>query len=135
MFKNIFFLGLASGVLATIACVVYTSVYFSEIVDFSEAAGTVAVLTKCLMFTMASCFVYFGMRKIIKNPNIANFAFNLLITLVSVGLVFYILKIDDPQFKNEDAQLMNVFFKGFVMPMLFFPALAWMTLKPIFIKA
>ena len=37
-------------------------------------------------------------------------------------------------FKNEDAQMMIDYYKGFVMPMLFFPALSWMTFKPLFIK-
>jgi hypothetical protein len=45
-----------------------------------------------------------------------------------------VLKSNDPTFKNEDAELMKDFFKGFLMPMLFFPALSWFTFKPLIIK-
>ena len=134
MFKNVFILGLISGLIATVACLVYSNMYFSILVDFSEAVGIVTVLSNCLMVTMIACFVYFGLTKIIQNTNIVDFIFNMLLTLGSIGTVFFILKGNDPSFVNEDAQMMVDYYKGFVMPMLFFPALAWMTFKPLIIK-
>lgn len=134
MFKQAFFLGIASGLLATGACLIYTGFYFKTIADFSEAAGFLKILSMCMMFSMASCFLYVALNKMIKKAGIAEFMFNMIISMASIATVFYILKIDDPVFKNEDAQIMNVFYKGFVMPMLFFPALAWYTFKPLFIR-
>jgi hypothetical protein len=83
--------------------------------------------------TFAS-ILFFGISKIITNKSIATFLFNLLLSGVSIALVFYVLKSNDPTFKNEDAELMKDFFKGFLMPMLFFPALSWFTFKPLIIK-
>jgi hypothetical protein len=134
MFKNIFFLGLTSSFLATAACMVYSQMYFSILVDFSEATGIMTVLTNCLIGAMAACFVFIALTKLIKKTFIAEFVFNLLVTLASISAVFLLLKSNDPVFVNEDAQLMIDYYKGFVMPMLFFPALAWFTLKPIFVR-
>lgn len=134
MFKNIFLLAVTSSILATTACVIYSKMYASILVDFSEGVGIVKIITNCILVAMAGCFVFFIINKIIKKEHIAEFVFNLLITMASVVTVFLVLKSNDPEFKNEDALLMIDYYKGFVMPMLFFPALAWVTLKPLFIK-
>lgn len=135
MFKGAFLTAIISGVVATIACLVYSNFYAGILVDFTEATGIIAVLSNCMMFSMVGCFVYFGLSKIIKNQRFAEFFFNLLVTIASLAAVFLFLKSDDPEFKNEDAQMMIDYYKGFVMPMLFFPALSWMTFKPLFIKS
>lgn len=134
MFKNIFFLSLSSGVLATIACLIYSKMYASILVNFSEATGVLKILTNCLMVAMAACLVYIALTKLIKKTHLAEFGFNLIVTLSSVAAIFIFLKSNDPVFVNEDAQLMIDYYKGFVMPMLFFPALAWFTLKPLFVR-
>ena len=131
MFKSAFLTAIISGVVATIACLVYSNFYAGLLVDFTEATSVVAVLSNCMMVSMVGCFVYFGLSKIIKNKQFAEFSFNLLVTMASLAAVFLFLKSDDPEFKNEDAQMMIDYYKGFVMPMLFFPALAYFLFKPI----
>lgn len=133
MFKQAFFLGIVSGIMATGACLIYSH-FYKPLADFSEVTGLFKVLSICMMFSMASCFIYIGLRKMLSNVGVAEFIFNSLISMVSIATVFYVLKIDDPEFKNPEANEMNFLFKGFVMPMLFFPALAWYTFKPLFIK-
>jgi len=59
---------------------------------------------------------------------------SLLLSLASIGAVFYVLGAEDPIFKNEDVSIMADYFKGFIMPMLFFPALTWFTFKPLIVK-
>ena len=135
MFKSSFLTGIASGIVATIACLIYSNLYASILVDFTEATSITFLLANCMMVSIIACFVFFGITKIIRNQRIAEFTFNLLLTFSSIGLVFLFLKSNDPEFKNEDAQLMIDYYKGFVMPMLFFPALSWMTFKPLFIKS
>lgn len=125
---------MGSALLSSGACLIYSKMYFSTLVDFSEAAGSLKVISGCLLFCMSAVFVAFGLGRIIRNVTAAEFIVNLLISSVSMGLVFIILGSDDPVFKNEDAQLMIDYYKGFLMPMLFFPALAWFTLKPILLK-
>jgi hypothetical protein len=38
----------------------------------------------------------------------------------------------EPVFKKEDTLLFVDFYKGFLMPILFFPLLSWFTFKPFF---
>ncbi|TNF46384.1 MAG: hypothetical protein EP305_11280 [Bacteroidetes bacterium] len=134
MFKQTLIHGIVSAILASIACLIYTGFYFSVLVDFSEAAGTLHVISTCFMVVLAASFIHFGIRKVINNENIADTVFGLLFAACSLGSVFYILKSNDPVFKNEDAALMIDYYKGFVMPMLFFPALAWFSVKPLFLN-
>lgn len=134
MFKQVFLLSLTSGILSTIVCIVYSQMYFSKLVDFSESISIIKLLTNCLLVAMTVFFVYIGLTKLIKKIFLAEFVFNLLLTLTSIASVFYVLKSDDPMFKNEDAALMIDYYKGFVIPMLFFPSLMWFTLKPLFIR-
>ena len=69
---------------------------------------------------------------LLKQGILADLLSGLLFSAATVALVFYVLKMQDPVFKTEDAQLFVDFYKGFLMPMLFFPLLAWFTLKPLF---
>lgn len=134
MFKHFFFLGLGAAVLSSGACMIYSTMYYSKLVDFSEAAGAFKIISGCVMFCMTAVFLAFLLNVLIKNKTVRDVITNLVISAASMGLVFVVLGSDDPVFKNEDAQLMIDYYKGFIMPMLFFPALAWFTLKPILIK-
>lgn len=134
MFKNFFILGVISAIAATVACYVYTSMYYSIIVDFSEANGMVVLASYCLLVGMSACVLNVISRKILKNQTIADFVFNVLFALASIGFVFIVLDAKDPNFQSEDAQLFEEFYKGFLMPMLFFPFLTWFTFKPLIIK-
>lgn len=134
MFKRIFLHCLTAGLFSTFVSYLYTSFYKGIIVDFTEVMGIKQLLTYNLIFAMAVCFVFFALTRTIKRQNIASFIMSFLLSAISIGLVFYVLKTNDPTFKNEDAELMKDFFKGFLMPMLFFPALSWFTFKPLFVK-
>lgn len=134
MFKKIFFLSLATAALSVIACLAYSRGYFSFLVDFSESVGIITLTINCLIASMVACFVYFGLNLVFKKAYMVDFLFNFLATIISVAMVFVVLKSDDPEFKNEDAMLMVDYYKGFVMPMLFFPFMSWMILKPLFLK-
>jgi len=135
MFKNIFFTGLVSAALSIIACLVYSTGYFSIIVDFSEGASFVKIGSYCLATAMTATFVYFGVSKVFKKENAAEFVFNLIFALASLLSVFVVLNAQDPEFVNEEANLFLEYYKGFIMPMLFFPALGWMIAKPLFHKS
>ena len=133
-FKKVFTLGLISGLFAFVICVVYTQAYYSILVDFSEGAEVSIMLSYCTGGTMAGCFLYFAIRKIIKNTAIANFIFNIIISSIPLTLVFMVLAQNDIEFKNKDAFEMVEYYKGFILPMLFLPSLSWMTFKPLLIK-
>jgi hypothetical protein len=132
MFKKIFFAGCASFVLAMLAGLTYSSVYFSMLVDFSEMVNFQTILTYYAMLSAGFILVNYGANRLVKNVRTGDFLFNLVLSGVSFAAVFMVLKMEDPIFKNEDAQLMIDYYKGFFMPLLFFPALSWMTMKPLF---
>lgn len=135
MFKNFFILGIVSAIASTIACFAYTTMYYSLIVDFSEANGIVMLASGSLLVAMIAAVLNFVSRIVLKKASIADFAFNLIFSLVSIMMVFVLLSAKDPDFKSENAQLFAEFYKGFVMPMLFFPVLTWFTFKPLIIKS
>lgn len=135
MFKKFFFLGLASGILSVLVSLFYDAIYFSKLADFSEAITLAKLGAFSFMISMAMCFVGFLISFLIKNQGIAGFLSNTILFALSFGVVFYVLKMPDPEFKNEDAQLFVDYYKGFLMPLIFFPALSWLTFKPLFIKA
>lgn len=135
MFKKFFLLGLVSAVFSTIACFAYTTTYYSMIVDFSEANGMLMLTSACFLTAMIATVLNVVSRWILKKPALADFAFNMLFSLVSIATVFVMLGVKDPDFQSENAKLFAEFHKGFLMPMLFFPALAWFTFKPLIVKS
>tara|TARA_B110000285_G_scaffold123055_1_gene139133 strand:+ start:2125 stop:2532 length:408 start_codon:yes stop_codon:yes gene_type:complete len=135
MFKDIFLTGLLSGVLAIIACLVYSTGYFSYLGDFSEEVTVVKIIAYCLIASMLACIIYMVLSKIISNPKFADFTFNILFALVSLVMVFLVIDMADPVFENEMGDIFKKDYKGFLMPMLFFPVLGWMIAKPLFHKS
>lgn len=134
MFKNLFFLGLTSIIVSTGVAIVYTSFYFSRLVDFSEVVSFVQILAHYAIFLMIGVLIFAGLFRLLKKIRLVAFLVNTLLSLLSVLAVFHVLKSNDPVFKNEDAQLMIEFFKGFMMPLLFIPSLVWMSLQSLFIS-
>ena len=138
IFPRIILHSFSSGLLATLACFFYATFYYTLLFDFSEGLSKVfifiAFFKNCLLAaTLMSIIYYFLKGFFLKRGILADLLSGLLFSAASVALVFYVLKMQDPVFKNPDAQLFVDFYKGFLMPMLFFPLLAWFTLKPLFL--
>lgn len=131
MFKQFFILALVSSIAATIACVIYTNFYYSILVDFSEAFSLVKLMANCALVGFGIAIINFGLRSVIKNFTVADILANAILAIGSIAMVFVVLVSEDPTFQNEDAQFMVDYYKGFVMPMLFFPALAYFLFKPL----
>lgn len=83
---------------------------------------------------MTFCFLYFGIKKAIRKEFISEFIFNTLAVVFSIAFTFIALKMKDPDFTNPDTALMVDFYKGFIMPMIFFPVLSWFALRPLFFR-
>ena len=127
----------SSGLLAALACFFYATFYYT-LVDFSEGLSKyiifIAFFKNCLLAATLMSIIYYSLKGfLLKQGILADLFSGLLFSAATVALVFYVLKIQDPVFKTEDAQLFVDFYKGFLMPMLFFPLLAWFTLKPLFL--
>lgn len=137
MFKRLFFLGLSSAALATIVGVVYT-VGYRPIADFMDGRSvgmfSLDLFVRSLTLTMGASIVYFGLRQVVKAAGIAEFIHHLLISIVCLVLVLFVISMQDPEFKTLNAQENSWAYKGYVMPLIFFPALSWITLKSLFVK-
>lgn len=134
MFKRFFFLGLVSGLFASLIAWIYSSIYKSMIVDFTEVTGFWHLLCFSLMITIGISIIGAGIYTILKNKSVASFICNFILSGFSIALVFYVFVMDDPEFKNEDTIAMIDYFKGYMIPFVFMPALSWMSFKPLFIK-
>jgi hypothetical protein len=126
MFRKHFFHGLISGLMAALAAIIYSRIYFfATETDFSGIInpGTMISLNMfvCLIFSTTYYFFirYFKMKGII--------AFNLLISILSFAAVIIPISISLPlSVRNPEL------FPGLAVPMVFFPVVAWYTFKPLF---
>jgi len=134
MYKQIFLSSLISALVAALFGYTYTTFYTSIVVDFTESASVLKILSVYLIFLLITGVLYFFMRRILSS-SVADFLITVFISLVSIGAVFVVMKMDDPVFKNEDAEIMKDFYKGFLMPLLFMPGLIWLSVKPLMIKS
>jgi len=128
MFKKIFFQGLAAGLLAAIASIIYNRIYFFAFeANFAKLVNipvlTALNLSACIVAAIGYWFAkkWFGPKAdIIFNFSFSILSFASIIIPVSVTLPF--------DLKNPEL------FPGLAVPMHFFPALAWFTLNPLFKK-
>lgn len=128
MFKNSLVLGVISGLLSGLACVIYAKVYFTaNEIDFSSIASNLVLFSSCIFgCVLASIGFYFSTKLMKKKGEILfNFLFTILSFASILGPIAATLPLD-----FEFPEL----FPGYAIPMHFFPALAWFTVKPIFIK-
>ena len=128
----------SAALLSAIACFLYATFYYTLLFDFSEGLSKVfifiAFFKNCLLAATLMSIIYYSLKGfLLKRGILADLLSGLLFSAATVALVFYVLKMQDPVFKNPDAQLFVDFYKGFLMPLLFFPLLAWFTLKPLFL--
>ncbi len=134
MFKRFFFLAVISGLFSSIVSWIYSSVYKNMIADFTEVSGYWHLVCFSLMITIGTSMLAAGIYALLKNKSLAGFVTQFILSGVSVSLVFYVFTMNDPEFKNEDSMAMIDYFKGYLIPFLFIPALSWMSFKPLFIK-
>ena len=114
--------------LAGIAGVIYAKIYFTaNEADFSKVASTVSILAASLFGGVLAAIGYTLSDRLLKTKG--EIVFNFIFTLLSFASLLMPIghrfspPIDTPEL-----------FPGMVIPMHFFPALGWYTLKPLFIK-
>lgn len=129
MFKRSILLGLVSGLLAAVASVIYQKVYTSSLgADFSAIAKPVNIFAASVFGGVLAAVGYWLLNKWLK-PATAEVIFNFTFVILSFASILAPFGTKLP-FNIEAPEL----FPGLTVPMHFFPALAWFTLKPLFIK-
>jgi hypothetical protein len=126
MFKRIFFLGILSGIVAAIAAIIYNRIYFfATETDFSRILNTASIIGLNLGFCVLVCFLYWVLVYLLKKNG--EIVFNFLFFILSFAMVIITISMSLPlDIKNPEL------FPGLAVPMVFFPALAWHTLRPLF---
>jgi hypothetical protein len=128
MFKRLLLLGLVSGILAAVAALIYQKTYYKlNEENFSPIVKTANVLIVCTLAGLLASVGYGLLTKWLPKAGeiIFNFVFVIITFASIVGPIGYVLPLT-----YEHPEL----FPGLTVPMHFFPALAWFTLKPLFIK-
>ena len=126
MFKRIFFHALAASALAALACFIYYRIYFfATEVDFSKVANIANISSFCVIFCMLAAGVNYVCLRFFKSRG--EIIFNFFLSIVSLALVMLPISLSLPlDVKSPEL------FPGLAVPMMFFPAMAWYTLSPIF---
>ena len=129
MFKKSLALGIVSGLLAGIAGVIYAHLYYTiNEADFSRVASTINILAASLFGGVLAAIGYTLLDKWLNTRG--EIVFNLVFTLISFISLLGPIAVRLP--RNIDTPEL---FPGMVIPMHFFPALAWFTLKPLFVRS
>jgi hypothetical protein len=129
MLKKLLILGVVSGILACIVGLIYQKVYASSLGDgFTNVAKPVNIMVSCLLGCIIAAVGYFLLSKVLKGNTEP--VFNLLFTIITFATILGPIAAKLP-LETEMPEL----FPGLAIPMHFFPALAWYTLKPLFAKS
>jgi hypothetical protein len=127
MFGKHFYHGLISGIMAALAAIIYSRIhFFATQADFSGLVNPGTMISLNLGVCLIISIGYYFFNKI--SIRTGTVIFNLLISILSFAAVIIPISISLPlSVKNPEL------FPGLAVPMVFFPALAWFTLKPLFI--
>ena len=126
MFKKIFFHSLIAGILASVAGIIYNRIYFfATETDFSRVLNTGSIIGLNIMVCLVAGMLYWVLVKSLKKKGEVVFSF--LFSIISFACVIIPISITLP-LKVQSPEL----FPGLAVPMVFFPAMAWYTVKPLF---
>jgi len=126
MFKKIFFHALVASTLTMLAAIIYNRIYvFATEADFSKVINTGSIISLSVITCFSIGIIYYGMIRLFKRK--AEVIFNFVLSTVSFCTVMYPISVTLPL-----DIIFPELFPGLAVPMVFFPAMAWYTAKPIF---
>ena len=126
MFAKNFYHGLASGIMAALAAIIYNRIhFFATEADFSRIINMGSMIGGSLLACMLIAVVYYFFTRWF--PKRAAVVFPFLLTIFTFAAVIVPISVSLPlDIKTPEL------FPGLAVPMVFFPAMAWFTLQPIF---
>ena len=128
MIKKALLLAVVSGILAGVASIIFQKVYNSSLgADFTKIVKPSGLVLVCVIGNILAGLGYWVLTKLLKSKG--EIVFNFIYVLLSFASIMGAFAFKLP-FDAATPEL----FPGLVVPMHFFPALAWFTLKPIFIR-
>ncbi|BAV05136.1 hypothetical protein SAMN05421788_11524 [Filimonas lacunae] len=131
MFIRSLLLGIIAGLLAGVASWLYQKQVYLEATatDFATVVKTSNIFIGSLIGGLLAAVGYWLTIKILKSKG--EIVFNLIFVVLSFASILKILSFSLPPTSEDDPALLI----GLTVPMHFFPALAWFTLKPLFFPA
>jgi hypothetical protein len=126
MFKRIFIHALLAAAVAAVAGIIYNRIYFfATEADFSRIVNYGSIAGFSFLVCMAAAFVEYALLSWLGKRGQA--VFNFLFSIVSFACVMVPISATLPlTIKTPEL------FPGLAVPMVFFPALAWYTVAPLF---
>lgn len=126
MFKTIFFHSIIAGIIASAAGIIYDRIYFfATEVDFSKVLNTGTIIGLNIMVCIAAGIIFFLLKKWMDKKG--EIVFNFLFSIISFACVMIPISISLP-LKIQMPEL----FPGLAVPMVFIPAMAWYTIRPLY---
>jgi hypothetical protein len=126
MNKKIFLHSIIAGILAAIASILYDQIYFfSTEADFSKVLNPYSMVGLNIIVCLVAGFLYAALRTGLKQKG--EIVFSFLFSIISFASVIFPISMTLPL-----TVLFPELFPGLAVPMVFFPALAWFTTKPLF---
>lgn len=126
--KNLLIHGIVAGVLASIASILFLNIYQTAFyVDFSAVINSGAIIGACMIGCLLMTLGYVALIKL-KKENLRGWL-NIIISVLSFASIIPAMGMSLPL----DVEFPELF-PGLVMPMHFFPALAFFTVLPLFEK-
>jgi hypothetical protein len=126
MFKKIFFHSLIAGILASVAGIIYNRIYFfATETDFSRVLNTGSIIGLNIMVCLIAGMISWALLKWLNKKG--ELVFSFLFSIISFACVMIPISITLP-LKIQSPEL----FPGLAVPMVFFPAMAWYTVRPLF---
>jgi len=126
MYKKIFFHAFTASVLSALAAIIYNRIYFfATEVNFSTVINYQSVIGLSFIICMLASFLFYGLTKWLGHKG--EIIFNFLFSILSFAAVMFPISLSLPL----DIKFPELF-PGLAVPMVFFPALAWYTVRPIF---
>ena len=128
MSKKNFFHGATAGILSAVACFIYNKIYFfATEADFSKVLNLGSIIGANLLIGLFASGTFGLLSRWSKKRG--EIIFNLSFAFLSFASVMIPISISLPlNIKNPEL------FPGLAVPMHFFPALAWLVIKPLFIE-
>ena len=128
MFKRVLLLGVVAGIMAGAASIVYQSVYKASLgADFSKIVKPAGIVISSIIGCIIASLGYWLMHKLLKGKT--DIVFNLLFAVLSIASIMPAFGVKLPL----DVEMPELL-PGMVIPMHFFPIMAWLTLRPLFMK-
>ncbi|MBC7849967.1 MAG: hypothetical protein H7Y31_09525 [Chitinophagaceae bacterium] len=128
MFKRIFFWGLTAGIFSAVASVIYQQIHeYATYSEFHKVVNLPVLIAINIMACLLAAFVFWAVMHFSKGRG--EFIFNLLFSMASFASVMFPITTTLP-LDVESPEM----FTSLVIPMHFFPAIAWFTFRPLFAK-